>query len=65
MTSTSPKTGNGRTVASMHAAFGRGDVAYVLAQMASGAERTETEAGNMCPFTGCGELVSVDCGEWR
>ena len=35
MTSTSPTTDNGRTVASMYEAFGRGDVAHVLAQMAS------------------------------
>ena len=47
MTSTSPTTDNGRTVASMYEAFGRGDAAYVLAQMAPDVERIETEAPNI------------------
>ena len=47
MTSTSPKTDNGRTVAGMYEAFGRGDVAYVLAQMTSDVEWIETEAGTI------------------
>jgi ketosteroid isomerase-like protein len=47
MTSTSPATDNGRTVASMYEAFGRGDVAYVLAQMAPDVEWIETEAANI------------------
>ena len=47
MASTSPTTGHGRTIASMYDAFGRGDVAYVLAQMAPDVEWIETEAQNI------------------
>ena len=34
MASTSPATYNGRTIAGMYEAFGRGDVPHVLAQLA-------------------------------
>ena len=44
MASTSPTTDNGRTVAGMYEAFGRGDVLHVLAQMAPDVEWIETEA---------------------
>ena len=47
MASTSPTTNNGRTVAGMYEAFGRGDVPYVLAQMAPDVEWIETEARNI------------------
>ena len=47
MASTSPVTDNGRTIAAMYEAFGRGDVPYVLAQMVSDVEWIETEAGNI------------------
>jgi ketosteroid isomerase-like protein len=39
--------GCGRTVAGMYDAFGRGDVPYVLAQMAPDVEWIETDAGNI------------------
>jgi uncharacterized protein len=42
--SSSPTTENGRTVAAMYEAFGRGDVGYVLAQIAPDVEWIETEA---------------------
>ena len=44
MASTSPTTDNGRTIAGMYEAFGRGDVPHVLAQMALDVEWIETEA---------------------
>jgi ketosteroid isomerase-like protein len=44
MASTSPTTDNGRTIAGMYEAFGRGDVPHVLAQMAPDVEWIETEA---------------------
>jgi ketosteroid isomerase-like protein len=47
MASTNPRTSNGRTVAGMYEAFGRGDVPHVLAQMAPDVEWIETEAGNI------------------
>jgi uncharacterized protein len=42
--SSSPMTENGRTIAGMYDAFGRGDVGHVLAQMAPDVEWIETEA---------------------
>ena len=47
MTSTSPATDNGRTVAGMYAAFGRGDVGHVLAQMAPDVDWIETDAADI------------------
>jgi len=47
MASTNPTTNNGRTVAGMYEAFGRGDIPHVLAQMAPDVEWIETEAGNI------------------
>jgi len=44
MASTSPTTDNGRTIAGMYEAFGRGDVPHILAQMAPDVEWIETEA---------------------
>ena len=44
MASTNPTTDNGRTIAGMYEAFGRGDVPHVLAQMAPDVEWIETEA---------------------
>jgi uncharacterized protein len=44
MASTSPTTDNGRTIAGMYEAFGRGDVPHVLAQMTPDVEWIETEA---------------------
>ena len=44
MASTRPVTDNGRTIAGMYEAFGRGDVPYVLAQMTADVEWIETEA---------------------
>ena len=44
MASTSPTTDNGRTIAGVYEAFGRGDVPHVLAQMALDVEWIETEA---------------------
>lgn len=44
MASTRPATDNGRTIAGMYEAFGRGDVPYVLAQMTPDVEWIETEA---------------------
>ena len=44
MAGTSPATDNGRTIAGMYEAFGRGDVPHVLAQMAPDVEWIETEA---------------------
>jgi ketosteroid isomerase-like protein len=47
MTSTSPATDNGRTIAGMYAAFGRGDVGHVLAQMAPDVDWIETDAADI------------------
>lgn len=44
MPSTSPTTDNGRTIAGMYEAFGRGDVLHVLAQIDPDVEWIETEA---------------------
>ena len=44
MPSSSPTTENGRTVAGMYEAFGRGDVEHVLGQIVSDVEWIETEA---------------------
>jgi uncharacterized protein len=47
MGNTSPTTDNGRTVASMYEAFGRGDVQHVLDQMTEEQVWIETEAENL------------------
>jgi uncharacterized protein len=47
MASTSPTTDNGRTIAGMYEAFGRGDVPAVLTQLAPDLEWIETEAANV------------------
>ena len=47
MASTSPTTDNGRTIAGMYEAFGRGDVPQVLAQLAPDLEWIETEAADV------------------
>jgi hypothetical protein len=47
MASTGPTTDNGRTIAGMYEAFGRGNVPHVLAQMALDVEWIETEAENI------------------
>ena len=44
MPSPSPTTENGRLIASMYEAFGRGDVEYVLAQIAPDVEWIESDA---------------------
>jgi uncharacterized protein len=45
--SNSPTTDNGRTIAGMYEAFGRGDVEHVLAQIAPQVEWIETSAENI------------------
>jgi uncharacterized protein len=47
MARTAPTTDNGRTIAAMYEAFGRGDVGYVLEKMAPALEWIETEADNI------------------
>jgi uncharacterized protein len=47
MPSLEPATDNGRTIAAMYEAFGRGDVPFVLAQMADKVDWIETEATNI------------------
>jgi uncharacterized protein len=44
MPTTEPTTQNGKTIAAMYEAFGRGDVPFVLEQMGSELEWIETEA---------------------
>jgi ketosteroid isomerase-like protein len=44
MPTTSPTTDNGRTIAAMYEAFGRGDVPFVLERIAPEVEWIETEA---------------------
>ena len=44
MTSSTPSSDNGRTVAAMYEAFGRGDMGYVLERMAPDVDWIETEA---------------------
>jgi ketosteroid isomerase-like protein len=44
MPANSPQTDNGRAIAEMYEAFGRGDVEQVLAQLAPDVEWIETEA---------------------
>ena len=44
MPTTEPTTQNGRTIAAMYEAFGRGDVPFVQEQMATELEWIETEA---------------------
>jgi uncharacterized protein len=51
MPTTSPSTDNGRTIASMYEAFGRGDVEYVLSQIAPRVDWIETEAKSV-PING-------------
>jgi uncharacterized protein len=47
MPSTEPRTDNGRTIAAMYEAFGRGDVDSVLDRMSPELEWIETEAENI------------------
>jgi ketosteroid isomerase-like protein len=47
----SPSTDNGRTIAAMYQAFGRGDVEHVLGQIDPDVEWIETEAENL-PING-------------
>jgi uncharacterized protein len=51
MPTTSPTTDNGRTVAAMYEAFGRGDVPFVLERIAPEVEWIETEAHSI-PING-------------
>ncbi len=51
MPTASPSTDNGRTIASMYAAFGRGDVEYVLSRIAPEVDWIETEATSV-PING-------------
>lgn len=44
MPASSPTTDNGRVIAGMYEAFGRGDVGYVVAQLAPDVEWIETDA---------------------
>ena len=44
MPANSPQTDNGRVIAGMYEAFGRGDVEHVLAQLAPDVDWIETEA---------------------
>jgi uncharacterized protein len=48
---TSPATDNGRTIAGMYEAFGRGDVEHVLSRIAPDVEWIETESSEM-PING-------------
>lgn len=47
MPASAPATENGRTIAAMYEAFGRGDVPFVLEQIAPSVEWIETEAENI------------------
>ena len=47
MPSRAPTTENGRTIAAMYEAFGRGDVPFVLEQIAPAVDWIETEAQNI------------------
>lgn len=47
MASTAPRSENGRVIASMYEAFGRGDVGYVLERIAPEVEWIESEAENI------------------
>ena len=47
MPSRAPTTENGRTIAAMYEAFGRGDVPFVLEQIAPTVDWIETEAQNI------------------
>src|SRR5581483_6925603 len=47
MPTSSPTTENGRVIAAMYEAFGRGDVEHVLAQIDPNVEWIETEAENV------------------
>lgn len=47
MPTSEPRTDNGRTIASMYEAFGRGDVAYVMAQLAAELDWIESDAAGL------------------
>jgi ketosteroid isomerase-like protein len=47
MATPAPTTDNGRTIAAMYEAFGRGDVGYVLEQLAPTLEWIETDADDI------------------
>ena len=47
MPTSAPTTENGRTVAAMYEAFGRGDVPFVLERIAPSVDWIETEAQNI------------------
>jgi uncharacterized protein len=47
MPTPAPTTENGRTIAAMYEAFGRGDVPFVLGQIAPDVDWIETEAENI------------------
>ena len=47
MPASAPTTENGRTIAAMYEAFGRGDVPFVLERIAPNVEWIETEAQNI------------------
>jgi uncharacterized protein len=47
MANTSPQTDNGRLIASLYDAFGRGDIPFVLDQLAPDVEWIETESPNV------------------
>jgi uncharacterized protein len=47
MASPAPRSENGRVIASMYEAFGRGDVGYVLERIAPEVDWIETEAENI------------------
>lgn len=47
MPSPTPTTDNGRTIAEMYAAFGRGEVDYVMARLDPEVDWIETEAENI------------------
>jgi uncharacterized protein len=51
MANTSPQTENGRLIASMYEAFGRGDIPFVLDQMAADIEWIETDSPDV-PISG-------------
>jgi hypothetical protein len=52
MPTTEPRTDNGRTIAAMYEAFGRGEVADVLERMSPELEWIETEAENIPTVAG-------------
>jgi ketosteroid isomerase-like protein len=47
MANTSPQTDNGRLIASLYDAFGRGDIPFVMDQLAPDVEWIETESPNV------------------